>query len=150
MTIPTAMSVEPIGPFTYCGRTGSVAPMLSRTSRVTANSAANVDRTRGSNARPAPRSRSPSRRGFTLRPPVPPARSSARLILPLAVFGSESANSTIRGYLYGAVCCFDVFLKLAGELVAGFAGAEDDDRADDRAALGIGGRNRRGLGDRRV
>ena len=34
------------------------------------------------------------------------ARSSARLILPLAVFGSESANSTMRGYLYGAVSVF--------------------------------------------
>src|SRR4051794_20403268 len=29
--------------------------------------------------------------------------SSARLIFPLAVFGSDSANSTMRGYLYGAV-----------------------------------------------
>ena len=34
---------------------------------------------------------------------MPEARSAARLILPLAVFGSSSANSTIRGYLYGAV-----------------------------------------------
>ncbi len=33
-----------------------------------------------------------------LRPHLP-ARSSARLILPLAVLGSESANSTRRGYL---------------------------------------------------
>src|SRR3954453_617300 len=29
--------------------------------------------------------------------------SNARLIFPLAVFGSDSANSTMRGYLYGAV-----------------------------------------------
>lgn len=33
----------------------------------------------------------------------PSRRSSARLILPLAVFGSSSANSMRRGYLYGAV-----------------------------------------------
>src|SRR5437764_1464655 len=31
------------------------------------------------------------------------SRSAARRILPLAVFGSSAANSTIRGYLYGAV-----------------------------------------------
>ena len=31
------------------------------------------------------------------------SRSSARCTLPLAVFGSSLANSTIRGYLYGAV-----------------------------------------------
>ena len=30
---------------------------------------------------------------------VPPARSSARLILPLAVLGSSSTNSMTRGYL---------------------------------------------------
>ena len=31
--------------------------------------------------------------------------SSARWILPLTVLGSSSRNTTIRGYLYGAVCC---------------------------------------------
>jgi len=35
-----------------------------------------------------------------------PSRSSARRTLPLAVFGRSSANSTMRGYLYGAVCAF--------------------------------------------
>ena len=56
VTIPTARSVDPIGPFTYCGRTGSVAPMLSSVSSVTAKSAAKVLRESiaGSEPRAAP------------------------------------------------------------------------------------------------
>ncbi len=33
-------------------------------------------------------------------------QSWLRIILPLIVFGSFSRNSTMRGYLYGAVCSF--------------------------------------------
>src|SRR5262249_23114307 len=60
-----------------------------------------------------PRKRGPFAGGDALRDPLPggvakahPARSSPRLIFPLGVFGSSSANSTMRGYLYGAVTRF--------------------------------------------
>ena len=45
---------------------------------------------------------------------------------------------------------FAPVLELVGELLAGLAVAGDDDRADDAAALGVGGRDCRRLGDRRV
>jgi len=35
-----------------------------------------------------------------------PDHSSARWIFPLVVLGSSSRNTTMRGYLYGAVRCF--------------------------------------------
>ena len=76
-----------------------MAPMLSRTRSVTANSAANVARARGSNRSSGRARPEPVERGLSSAPSVRRPASSARLILPLAVFGSESANSTIRGYL---------------------------------------------------
>src|SRR3954466_5099114 len=33
-------------------------------------------------------------------------RNTYRWILPVLVFGSDSTNSMLRGYLYGAICCF--------------------------------------------
>ena len=82
---------------------------------------------------------------------LPPRSASARWIFPLAVLGSSSAKSTIRGYLYGAVCVLDVLLQLARERVAGReAVAQHDDRAHDRAALVVGRGDDRGLGHGRV
>src|SRR5438552_4009744 len=48
-----------------------------------------------------PRDRAVGGASHRYREPSP--RSCVRLIFPLAVFGSSSANSTIRGHLYGAV-----------------------------------------------
>ncbi len=76
-------------------------------------------------------------------------RSSARWTLPLAVLGSSAAKSTIRGYLYGAVSRLTWSWSSVGQLVAGVvAVAQDDDRADDGAALVVGGGDHGRLGHR--
>ena len=88
IAIPTAKSPSPSRPRTKCGMTGSTAPTPSS------------DKQRDGEDAGERRPLGPARRcvgRHLARPSV--ARSSARLILPLAVFGSSSANSTIRGNL---------------------------------------------------
>ena len=97
------------------------------------------------------RSRRGCVRGSSSRRRRPELCSSARLILPLAVFGSSAAKSTIRGYLYGAVSrltCSCSSRASSGE--GGVAVAQHDHRPHDRAALLVGGGDGGGLGDGRV
>ena len=79
------------------------------------------------------------------------SRSAARRTFPLAVFGSSSAKSTTRGYLYGAVWALTWSWSSPPAPSDGReAVAQDDDRAHDAAALLVGRRHDRGLGHRGV
>ena len=77
------------------------------------------------------------------------ASSAARRTLPEAVLGRSAAKSTIRGYLYGAVWPLTWSCSSRASVVRRrVAVAQDDDGADDRAALVVGRGDHRGLGDR--
>src|SRR5207237_8318234 len=69
--------------------------------------------------------------------------------LALAAAGRRQLGRELddAGELVGGGLRFAVLLKLADQaLVAAAPVAEDDDRADDRAALGVGGGDRGGVG----
>ena len=91
VTMATSRSEPSSSSVTNFGITGRVAPTASRPRLVTMKMPAN-------DAQPGPNVRS-SRPTRSVRASSAARLSSARLILPLEVFGSSSANSTIRGYL---------------------------------------------------